>query len=116
MKSVKELARGWWHGGGSEGQEYDGTSEHMNISAKFTILSNDALRKKCLQHYLSEYITSLQQGSLPQSASVDEVVDCMCHIYGCIEELMLHDGKKRSEIWKWHARDVSSIQIKSILC
>ena len=110
--NVKEAAKGWWHGAASDEQEHDGTAETMNIPDKSATLSNDALRTKCLQYYLSDYIAVLHLGSLPQSIRMDEFVDCICHIYGCIENLVLHNGRKYSEpsTWRWgNARDVGCI-------
>ena len=112
LMSAKEAAIGWWHGAGSDEQERDGTAESMNIPDKSAILSNDALRAKCLQYYLSDYIAVLHLGSLPQSTRMDEFVDCICHIYNCIEILVLHDGRKRSEptTWRWaNTRNVGCI-------
>ena len=112
LNYVKETAKGWWHGAGYDEQERDGMSEPMNIPDKSAALSNDALRTKCLQYYLSDYIAVLHLGSLPQSTRMDEFVDCICHIYGCIENLVLHNGRKHSEPspWRWgNARNVSCI-------
>ena len=112
LNAVKEAAKGWWHGGVPQGQEYDETAETMNVPDKVVLLSNNELRSKCLQHYLSDYLTVLHQGIPPQLVHLTEFVDFICHIYDCVKNLKLHDGRRGSEpyVWIWRsARDVGSV-------
>lgn len=109
-KSFKDF----FSGGGSTEHEDDGTAGATSIPAKFDVPSRDVLHQKCLQHYLSGYITILNQGSLPRSTNMDQVVDRICHIYNCLSSPKLHDGRHTCIAWTWgNARNVRCIQINS---
>ena len=101
-------------GGGSSEDEHDGTAGVTDIPAKFKIPPRSDVHEKCLEHYLSEYMRVLRQGSLPQSSSVDQLVHHICHIYDCVSSFTFHDGKKYPDlfVWKWtNARNVGYDQI-----